>query len=283
MHCHRNPMVLSEVYFDESGTHAGSPMMTIAGYLFKKEQAQRFSRDWAKCLKRLGLPAAHMTDCATGNGAYASMTLEERILSEKLLIENIKRRSVLGFSVAVDPHLYDEVMGPFATSMPAYSYLLMIAVAGVRNWAQSIGYDGRIAYFFESGHRHAREANQYMNMIAEYGPEVAGFMYYQAHAFLDKRNALPLQAADLLAWLHRNHLMKLREDRRKPRADLLALVRPRDIAGEVSRELLLKARAHMEQGGPGYDSMSGRLGQLYRAAVATNSPNSGAIPVTQFR
>src|SRR5690606_12087401 len=99
----------------------------------------------------------------------------------------------------------------------------------------------------------------------------AGFMYYQSHAFLDKRNALPLQAADLLAWLHRNHLIKLREGRGKPRADLLALVRPRDMAGEITRELLLMARAHMEQGGPGYDAMGGRLGQLYRAAFAASS------------
>lgn len=246
-------------------------MMTIAGYLFKKEQADRFSRDWAKSLKRLGLPAAHMTDCATGNGDYASMSMDQRILSEKLLIEAIKRRSVLGFSVAVDPQLYDDVMGPFTHAMPAYSYLLMVAVAAVRTWAVSIGYNGRIAYFFESGHRHASEANQYMNMIAGYGPEVADFMYYHSHAFLDKRAALPLQAADMLAWLHRNHLIKVREGRTRPRADLLALVRPRDVAGEFTRDQLLMTRAHMERGGPGYDSMGGRLGQLYRAALAAGS------------
>lgn len=111
-------MVLSEVYFDESGTHDGSPMMTLAGYLFKKEQAQRFSRDWEKCLTRPGLPAAHMTDCVHGQGDYAGMSEEHCLLSEKLLIQNIKHRSVLGFSVAVDPQLYDEVMGPFAAAMP---------------------------------------------------------------------------------------------------------------------------------------------------------------------
>lgn len=262
-------MVLSEVYFDESGTHDGSPLMTMAGYLFKKEQAQLFSRDWKRCLKRLGLRAAHMTDCATGNGDYASMSLEQRILSEKLLIENIKRRSVLGFSIALDPQLYEEVMGPFANAMSAYSHLLMVAVAAVRLWSANNRFDGRIAYFFESGHRNASEANQYMNMIADYGPEAIDFMYYQAHAFLDKRNALPLQAADMLAWLHRNHLMKVREGRMKPRADFLALVRPRDMAGELTQEHLLMARAHMERGGSGYDSMEGRLGQLYRAALAT--------------
>jgi hypothetical protein len=265
-------VVLSEVYFDESGTHDGSPMMTMAGYLFKAEQSKLFSRDWQKCLHRLGLPAAHMTDCATGNGDYARMSMEQRILSEKLLIQNIKRRSVLGFSIAVDPTMYDEIMGPFAPAMPAYSCLLMIAVASIRTWAEAAGYEGRIAYFFESGHRHASEANQYMNMIAEYGPEVIDFMRYYAHAFLDKRNALPLQAADMLAWLHRNQLIKEREGRTKPRADFRALMRPKDMAAEITREQILAARAHMEQGGPGYDAMGGRIGQLYRAALATGLP-----------
>jgi len=264
-------MVLSEVYFDESGTHDGSSMMTMAGYLFKKDQARLFSRDWQKALNRLGLPAAHMTDCATGNGDYANMTMEQRILSEKLLIENVKHRSVLGFSIAVDPQLFHEVMGPFADAMSAYSMLLMTAVASVRHWAVSTAYNGRIAYFFESGHRHANEADQYMNMISEHGPDVVSFMYYYAHAFLDKRNALPLQAADMLAWLHRNHLMKAREGRSKPRKDLVALIRPRDLAGEINREQLLLARAHMEQGGSGYDAMGGRLGKAYRAAVASGS------------
>jgi hypothetical protein len=192
-------MVLSEVYFDESGTHDGSSMMTMAGYLFKKDQARLFSRDWQMALDRLGLSAAHMTDCATGNGDYANMTMDQRILSEKLLIENIKRRSVLGFCVAVDPELFHEVMGPFAEAMSPYSMLLMTAVAAVREWAVSTAYTGRISYFFESGHRHASEANKYMNMISEHGPEVVDFIYYYAHAFLDKRDALPLQAADMFA------------------------------------------------------------------------------------
>ena len=241
-------------------------MMTLAGYLFEEKQSKRFSRDWRKCLARLGLPAAHMTDCATGNGDYAQMSLDDRILSEKLLIENIKRRSLLGFSFAVDPQLYDEILGPFAVAMPAYGHLLMVAVAAVRNWAARSQYEGRISYFFESGHRHASEANQYMNQIAEYGEEVAQFMYYRSHAFLDKREAPQLQAADMLAWLHRNHLMKSDVARRSPRKDFLALVRPVDLAGEIKREQLLFTRAHMEEGGSGYDALQGRIGQLYRNA-----------------
>ncbi|GAA0338168.1 hypothetical protein GCM10009087_55810 [Sphingomonas oligophenolica] len=269
-------MVLSEVYFDESGTHDGSPMMTVAGFLFKKEQARLFSRDWAKDLERLGLPAAHMTDCTHGQGDYEGWSKEQCILSEKLLIQNIKRRSVLGFSVAVDPKLYDEVMGPFVAACPAYSYLLMIAVGGVRHWAQTNDYQGRIAFFFESGHRHASQTNEHMNMIAEYGPEVVDFMYYYAHAFLDKRNALPLQAADLLAWLYRNHLIRAAQGNMKPRKDFLALVRPKDIGGELTREVLLTVRAHMDRGGPGYDGIPGRIGTLYRAAMASGLPGGFA-------
>lgn len=60
----------ANVYFDESGTHRGAKLMTVAGYWFASEQAERFSRDWRKDLKRLGLSHAHMTDCALGFGEY---------------------------------------------------------------------------------------------------------------------------------------------------------------------------------------------------------------------
>lgn len=43
-------IVFANVYFDESGTHAGSRLMSMAGYWFDKEQAARFSRDWSKDL-----------------------------------------------------------------------------------------------------------------------------------------------------------------------------------------------------------------------------------------
>ena len=64
---------LMHVYIDESGTHDGARVMGLAGYIFEANQAARFSRDWQKSLQKIGIPFAHMTDCANGNGVYARM------------------------------------------------------------------------------------------------------------------------------------------------------------------------------------------------------------------
>ena len=48
-------LVMVEVYFDESGTHDGSPVMCIAGYVFSADQALHLDREWssvlASCMK----------------------------------------------------------------------------------------------------------------------------------------------------------------------------------------------------------------------------------------
>src|SRR4051794_30279906 len=93
-------VILAEAFIDESGTHDGSPMLTVAGYLFKQDQARRFARDWGKILEQYGLPAAHQTDCANGKGDYKNLSMEQRIELTKLLIQNIKRRTMYGFGVS---------------------------------------------------------------------------------------------------------------------------------------------------------------------------------------
>lgn len=256
-------MILSEVYFDESGTHDGSPIMTIAGYLFKKNQARLFSRDWQKALDRLGLPAAHMTDCANGNGDYVNMTLENRIFSEKLLIENTKRRTEFGLSCSVNPQMYSEVMGEYAQKLSPYTFLLMLCVIRVRDWAEATGYQGKISYFFKSGHRHASEANYYMTGLSKLGGPAVDYNYYYGHAFLSKEHALPLQAADMLAWLHRKYLLKRLEGVEQPRKDFVALARPKDIASDVRAEDLHRLKQYMATGVGVFDKLPEQLRQIY--------------------
>src|ERR1700686_2693669 len=62
---------LVEAYFDESGTHQGSPIMCVAGYLFSPEQCKRFSEEWSAVLKEYGLPYFRMSECAHGTGVFS--------------------------------------------------------------------------------------------------------------------------------------------------------------------------------------------------------------------
>lgn len=88
---------MMEAYFDESGTHSGSPAMCVAGYLFDAEQCRLFDDEWKLMLKRFGLEYFHMAECAAGTGEFSKLTAQERIEAETRAIGIIKRRITVGF------------------------------------------------------------------------------------------------------------------------------------------------------------------------------------------
>ena len=232
-------VALSHVYFDESGTHEGSRILAMAGYWFDADQARKFSRDWAKELKRFGLPAAHQTDCALGYGDYKGMPKSRRVEVQKCLIEHIKRRSKFGFAVCVAKDIYDEIMQGVVGAPSAYTFLLLLCVNKIREDIEFNKYGGRVAYFFESGHANASESNKFMNHMANVNPEAYS---YAAHAFADKQIALPLQAADMMVWQVRHFFERCLDGHQTMRKDFAALCRPQDMNSIVEPKHLLALR-----------------------------------------
>lgn len=219
------------VYMDESGTHEGSKTLVLAGYLFSDKQAKRFSTVWREELARKGLPYAHMTDCATGNGIYRHLSMEERIDLSKMLINLIKSKSRFGFGVALDVEYFERSMSFDKLKKSAYSFCLALCVKQISNWAHDN--ETKVAYFFEAGHKDQTEANDIMNRIN--GKERAS---YAAHAFVDKRDSIPLQAADMLAWQLYHFLTRQAQGFPKMRKDFQALVRPIDALQFVGQKAI---------------------------------------------
>ncbi|MDR9781844.1 DUF3800 domain-containing protein [Rhizobium redzepovicii] len=232
------------VYIDESGTHSDSPTLALAAYVFKEKQAGRFSKEWQRDLQIFGLPFAHMTDCATGNGHYASLTLQQRIDSEKALIAHIRHRSLFGVSIGVDYAQYRDLFGKGRYEHDAYTFCIVMCLLAIDDWARRTGYSGKFHYYFESGHAAQSEANDVMKTVVgtEHGAS------YSGHSFLDKAEAIPLQAADMLAWQWAHYLRRRGEKgvlaRRK---DFDALMRPNDQLAEVTSEGLKRWRKLMDE------------------------------------
>ena len=236
--------VLYHVYFDESGTHKGSPVMTMAGYLFEARQARLFTRDWSRDLNRLGLSHAHMTDCALGFGEYKKLSKRQRVLSEELLIKRIRKRSEVAFSISVEQDRFEKEIGETAFAHSAYTLLTLLCVMKVRDFISEKSIQTKVSYFFESGHEHANEAHLFMNAITMFGWQQ--YFFYSSHAFVDKRAALPLQAADMLAWQHRHYELRKREGKEQPRKDFAALARPHDLFASVEHSDVQKMKLFYE-------------------------------------
>jgi Protein of unknown function (DUF3800) len=214
-----------EMYVDESGSDDESPILCIAGYIFKKKNAERLSEEWGLVLKRYKVPYFRMSRCAHGKKPFDGLSKERRIKMVKALIKIIRKYMVYGLAVTVSEKDYYEIMPGDDRIGGAYTFCLRGCLSCI--WFLNEGYNwgGPTAYFFESDHKHQSEANRIMNAIAITADAKAKY-HYVAHTFSDKKDLLPLQAADLLAWLWFTEAKRLlnQPPSRERRKDLAALI-----------------------------------------------------------
>jgi hypothetical protein len=239
-------VAFAEVYIDESGTHDGSPVLCVAGYLFRKRNAVKFAKVWGRILAGYGLPYFRMSDCAHGNGPFAGMDSAKRTEIEKRLIQTIHACAEFGFSITVNEADYEAIVTQRPDIGGAYSFCLHGCLAVISNWRKRTGFRGEIAYFFESGHRDQGQANRIMVEIFT-KPAARERMAYGSHSFVDKSKVVPLQPADMLAWLWRNNQIRKLNKVTTSRKDLVALVRPDNKTINYWSELLPQINLSIQQ------------------------------------
>src|ERR1700722_12970222 len=90
-------------YFDESGTHAGSRAVSVAGYLSTADRWLDFEKEWKQALNEYGLCPGyfHMTDFVARKGIYADWTDDERRdrLANLIDITNRHTLASVGFAL----------------------------------------------------------------------------------------------------------------------------------------------------------------------------------------
>jgi Protein of unknown function (DUF3800) len=204
-----------EAYFDESGTHDGSPLMCVAGYLFTSEQCRRFDQEWSEVLREFDLPYFRMSECAHATGVFRGRSDICDTVARKM-IGIIKRRIEYGVVSSVSEADFQEVCSPFVKDMAgqAYGWCIHKVMVALREWCIKYNQNAPISYFFEAGHRHQQIAVGALNRLVEV-PEFGKLYRYGSHTFSAKQSTdpnqpvlRPLQAADLLAWQYRTHKIR---------------------------------------------------------------------------
>lgn len=217
---------MAEAYFDESGSHDGSPVLCVAGYIVEKDSSVKLDDEWASTLERYRLPFFRMSACAHGTEPFHLLTKAQRVEVEKELIAIIRKHVSFGVAVTLEPQTFDEVMPNCAEVGSPYTFCAHNCLVAVKDWADRQSYLGKVAYFFESGHRSATEANKIMNRLVQI-PGAAERHRYGSHTFALKQNVRPLQAADFLAWQCFTNHEHMRYGK-PPRKDFVALTARRD-------------------------------------------------------
>jgi hypothetical protein len=237
-------VAFTEVYLDESyDDRNGSPLLCVAGYVFTKSKAKEFSRKWAAYLERKGLPYFHMSECAHGNGVFKGKDCDG-IARE--LIRRTRQDTEFGVAITINEGDYAELVGKRDGMRSAYAFALMMCMHHVANWRQRTGARGQTAFFFESGHKHQNDANEWISWMVG-SPLLQGALQYSGHAFVPKVTP-GLHPADNLAWHWRLETSRRQDpNRTRPiRGDLRALMRDGDVYGDVSRARLEQFAADLE-------------------------------------
>jgi hypothetical protein len=182
-----------ECYFDESGSHDGSPVLCVAGYLFEKERCKELDLKWKEVLDRFQLPYFRMSACAHNNlphpvEPFGHLSPEECIEAEKAMIALINEHATLGVAVTVNEVDYETWLDGRGRILAgdAYTYCCWQILAGIRSWINANNFQGDIAYFFESGHASEPEANALMNRIFK-DPQLRASYRYVSHSFVDNK------------------------------------------------------------------------------------------------
>lgn len=168
-------------FFDESGTHAGSEVMCVAGYLFNNEQLLRFNDEWSGALARYNLRAFHMTDCAQGRGEFLALTPKDRNDLARHLIGIIRRRIRIGIAVSVIPREFAEFAGRFGRD-GAYLICLQWCLCGVAAWVARYSVRGRIRFVFESGHSRQGKPTNRLHVLSRANELLSDFNTTVTHS-----------------------------------------------------------------------------------------------------
>jgi hypothetical protein len=194
-------MAFLKAYFDESDRSSGKgcDIFAVAGVAFTRNKADGMIARWRKMLGPIR--CFHMADLAARQGEFKGFSPDQAgaLLREAVAIVNQYRLAVVACSCRVSDF---ESLGRanFRGFSSPYAICAHSCMIQLGHWLKSRGNPARVAYFFEAGQEHAADAEHLMLRANEDGGILKAAYRYRGHAFVEKADAVLLQAGDLVAW-----------------------------------------------------------------------------------
>lgn len=190
-------VALAEAYFDDSGAPDEPFPMCLGGYVFKPGMANALAPEWKAMLDLRGLDYFRMSECAHGEGQFARLSAHERDEVAREAIALTIKYADRGVAISIDAEVAADMRGGSIWGN-TYSFLCGQTVFAIQQWAHQIGFDGDVAYFFESGTKGYAQAIEALGLIQQSDGE----RKYRigSVALVDKKKSAAVQCADLIAW-----------------------------------------------------------------------------------
>ena len=190
---------LYTAYFDESGTHPESDAAVVAGFVFDVTQWEAFSEKWRKVLTEFGVDFMHMTDLENRRRQFTGWSVAKKEELLNLLLPIIHDHTFRSVGVVVFKKSFDALLSDPVKQICGDQYGLATLVCWRHLGLVMQEWDGWINCTMESG---AQGAGALLLIHTE---DSKFTTWHNEHrilnlSFADKREFLPLQAADILAY-----------------------------------------------------------------------------------
>jgi Protein of unknown function (DUF3800) len=200
-----------QCYFDDSGKESepSNRFVVIAGYLAVDEVWGRFQNVWGHLLVKYGLPGVHMKEIL---GIARQKGWDVPKLNEVLqefIVAIRAAPALIGFGIAVDADEWRN-LSPERRRLfgDAQEFACTRIVRRIRDRLNEAGlHREQMAMFFDQDFEFARRRLTLFEHITKRSRDLRESL--TVLSFADARHYYPLQAADLLAWETRRHLINL--------------------------------------------------------------------------
>jgi len=197
-------MSMVSVYFDDSGTHQQSAVAVAACFVSDHRRWGLFSADWNSVLTKEGIRETgfHMADFVARQPPF-DWDDTRRDLALKRLIGIIRDHALVGMTTAVSKRDYDQLItGRLREKLGNnhYTFAVQSCMSHINEWRHTLHDSQPYSYVFDQMGKGKNEINRFFedmvgnNLTIHFGIEESGW------SFQDRRQELPLQAADMLAW-----------------------------------------------------------------------------------
>jgi len=221
-------------FLDESGTHAGSRVTAMAGYVIKPDALPLLEKEWISTLKEFQLDELHMKEFVPPHGRYSQWDkVQKRTLLERL-ISIIHQHSSIGVGAALEMTEFMTATHAFALSkapdliQSSYEWCFRYCSVQAAAWADATNSPGLINYVLDDGCSCRGKVRQRFQMSIE-NSELRQRFRLGSLSFADSKRVMALQCADLLTYeMYKEADRLICEAPRPARGSFLALFRGQD-------------------------------------------------------
>jgi hypothetical protein len=187
------PYVMLSAYIDESGTHADSPVMCIAGVLYERAKVRQLNRKWKEALGVAGIRYFHTVECANRQGEFKGKPWG---WADDFYIHllGLIRKYASGWAVAYTlPKNEFNEFREGKWNYGQYATCAHFCMQALRLLARDQGHK-TVSFAIESGHEDMGELRNLLRELRGLGHQDGPLQ------FADKKDLLPLQTADVFAY-----------------------------------------------------------------------------------